>query len=97
MAAAESLVYEKKCEEKDEEAKPNPPKKPKLDPPLGEGGAAEPPEGGIEAALCGEAAAVIADRRAADGYQEVAEGEEEARTGVGDVAGPSELLAIIEQ
>jgi hypothetical protein len=33
MAAAglESLVYEKKSEEKDEEAKPNPPKKPKLD------------------------------------------------------------------
>ncbi len=33
MAAAglESLVYEKKIEEKDEEAKPNPPKKPKLD------------------------------------------------------------------
>jgi hypothetical protein len=30
-AAVESLVYEKKSEEKDEEAKPNPPKKPKLD------------------------------------------------------------------
>ncbi len=33
MAAAglESLIYEKKSEEKEEEAKPNPPKKPKLD------------------------------------------------------------------
>ncbi len=66
-------------------------------PPLGEGEAAEPPEGGIEAALCGEAAAVIADRRAAAGYQEGAEGEEEARTGVGGVVGPSEPLALIEQ